>query len=342
MTGASWPASPLSSQSQEEAGPKPRSFVSMTMFRLRRDRLTIASISFLVLVAFLAIGAEVLSGWLVGVGPNDTNLDATLQPGYLRPFMQWKLGTDSVRAPQLLEQSQGITHWLGTDSLGRDQLVRLLYGARISMLIALFGTVIALLLGCVLGMVAGFFGGRIDDVVSWLINTFSSVPTLPALILITSVFRPDAVTLTFFLGFFGWVGIARFMRGQVLQVKALDYALAARSIGSSSLRVMWFHILPNSIPLIVVLATVDIGALILTESVLSFLGLGVQPPNATWGSMLAKSQDYLFLVDPDSGRYLARHLIFPPGILIFLTVLSLYLLGDGLRDAIDPQLQTSS
>ena len=335
-------ASQLDSPLPEETRWKPRSFISLTVTRLRQDRLTMTAMVFLATVVILAVGAEVLSSLLVGVGPNDTNLDSTLQPSYFGPWLQWKLGLDSIRAPQLLEQSQGVTHWLGTDSLGRDQLVRLLHGARISMLIALFGTIIALLLGVVLGMLAGFFGGKIDDVFSWLINTFSSVPTLFVLILVTAIWRPNAVTLTFFLGFFGWVGIARFMRGQVLQVKALDYTLAARSIGASVPRVMWQHILPNSIPLILVLATVDIGALILTESILSFLGLGVQPPHATWGSMLAKSQDHLFLIDPDTGRYLAWHLIFPPGILIFVTVLSLFLLGDGLRDAVDPQLQTRS
>ncbi len=340
MTTTSIQATQLSGALQKEGSKEPRSFVGLAVARLRRDRLTLISIVFLGLVVILAIGAEALSNWLVGVGPNDTNLDSTLQPGYFWPYVQWKLGMDAQRAPQLLQQSQGTTHWLGTDSLGRDQLVRLLYGARVSMLIGLFGTIISLLLGGVLGMVAGFFRGRADDVFSWLINTFSSVPTLFVLILVTSLWRPNAITLTLFLGFFGWVGIARFMRGQVLQIRELDYTLAARAIGASSPRIMWHHVLPNSIPLILVLATVDIGTLILTESALSFLGLGVQPPNATWGSMLAKSQDYLFLMEPDTGRYLAWHLIFPPGILIFLTVLSLYLLGDGLRDAIDPQLQT--
>lgn len=342
MTATSVPVSRLATQLQAERRKQQRSFVGLTAARLRRDRLTMISIFFLATVVVLAAGAGVWSTLLVGVGPNDTNLDSTLQPGYFWPYVQWKLGLDATRAPQLLAQSQGTTHWLGTDSLGRDQLVRLLYGARVSMLIALFGAGISLLLGGVLGMGAGFFGGRIDDFYSWLINTFSSVPTLFILILITSIWHPGAVTLALFLGLFGWVGIARFMRGQVLQVKALDYTLAARSIGASILRIMWYHILPNSIPLILVLVTVDIGALILTESILSFLGLGVQPPQATWGSMLAKSQDHLFLIDADTGRYLAWHLIFPPGILIFLTVLSLYLLGDGLRDAIDPQLQTRS
>lgn len=321
---------------------KTQSFLSMTLRHLRHDRLTLGAIAFLVLVAVLAVFADVLSRLLVGVGPNDTNLAATVQPPYLWPYVEWRLGLDNLTAARLLGISDSVTHWLGTDGLGRDQLVRLLYGARISMLIALCATLIAFLLGCSLGMVAGYFGGWTDDVISWVINTFSSIPTLFVLILVTSIYRPNAFLLTLFLGFFGWIALARFMRGQVLQTRALDYTLAARALGASHLRIMWQHILPNTIPLIIVLATVDIGALVLVESVLSFLGLGVQPPQATWGSMLAKSQDYLFRQDPVTGAYSAWHLIFPPGILIFLTVLSLYLLGDGLRDAMDPQLRTGA
>lgn len=317
---------------------RPQSFLRVTLTRLRRDRLTMAAVLFLALVAALAAGAGLLSQLLVGVGPNDTNLDSTLQPPYLLPYARWRLGLDHVTAARLLGRSGSVTHWLGTDGLGRDQFVRLLYGARISMLVAFSATALAFCLGGVLGMAAGYFGGWVDDLISWLINTFSSLPTLFVLILITSLYRPNAFILTIFLGFFGWIGLARFMRGQVLQIRALDYTLAAQAVGATNLRVMWQHVLPNSLPLIVVLATVEVGALVLTESILSFLGLGVQPPHATWGSMLAKSQNFLFQQDPTTGSYVAWHLIFPPGILIFLTVLSLYLLGDGLRDAIDPQL----
>ena len=294
---------------------------------------------FIILIGLLALLANPLGDLLVGVDPNRTNLDATLQPPLLPSATLRLMGLDHGVADSLLEVSDGVTHWLGTDSLGRDQLVRLLHGARVSMLIAFCAAGIAFALGTTMGMLAGFMGGWIDDLVLWLINTFSSLPTLFVLILLTSIYKPNAVTLTLFLGFFGWIGAARFTRGQVLQIKALDYATAARALGASRLRIMWYHILPNTIPLIIVLIMVDIGSLVLAESVLSFFGFGVQPPQATWGSMLAKSQNFLFLQDPTTGSFVAWHLIFPPGILIFLTVLALYLLGDGLRDAIDPQLR---
>ncbi len=318
---------------------KPRSFLQLALERLRQDRLSITACVFLLLIALAALLADPLSAQLVGVDPNNTNLDATLQPPYILHRLQALLGRDDTMVTQLLEISGGVTHWLGTDSLGRDQFVRLLYGARVSMLIAICAATISFVLGGALGMAAGFFGGRIDDFILWVITTFSALPTLFVLILITSIYKPNAILLTLFLGFFGWIGSARFMRGQVLQIKALDYTLAARALGATPLRVMWFHIMPNTIPLIIVLITVDIGSLVLAESVLSFLGFGVQPPHATWGNMLANSQNFLFLQDEVTGSFVAWHLIFPPGILIFLTVLSLYLLGDGLRDAMDPQLR---
>lgn len=317
----------------------PKTFLTVTLERIRADAMTMGSILFILLIGLLALLANPLGDLLVGVDPNRTNLDATLQPPLLPAMARRLVGLDHGVADSLLEVSDGVTHWLGTDSLGRDQLVRLLHGARISMLIAFCAAGIAFALGITIGMLAGFLGGWVDDFILWLINTFSSLPTLFVLILLTSIYKPNAINLTLFLGFFGWIGPARFTRGQVLQIRTLDYATAARALGASRLRIMWHHIMPNTIPLIIVLIMVDVGSLVLAESVLSFLGFGVQPPQATWGSMLANSQNFLFLQDPTTGSFVAWHLIFPPGILIFLTVLALYLLGDGLRDAIDPQLR---
>ncbi len=317
----------------------PKTFLTVTLERVRADAMTMGPILFILLIGLLALLANPLGDLLVGVNPNRTNLDAALQPPLLPSMARRLVGLDQGVTDSLLEVSGGVTHWLGTDSLGRDQLVRLLHGARISMLIAFCAAGIAFALGITIGLLAGFLGGKVDDFILWLINTFSSLPTLFVLILLTSIYKPNAILLTLFLGFFGWIGPARFTRGQVLQIKTLDYATAARALGASRLRIMWYHILPNTIPLIIVLIMVDIGSLVLAESVLSFLGFGVQPPQATWGSMLAKSQDFYFLHDPTTGNRVAWHLIFPPGILIFLTVLALYLLGDGLRDAIDPQLR---
>ena len=336
-TTADQPLSAAASSALSSRSPK--TFLTVTLERIRTDAMTVGPLLFIVLIGLLALLANPLGNLLVGVDPNRTNLDAALQPPLLPSMARRLVALDHGVADSLLEVSGGVTHWLGTDSLGRDQLVRLLHGARISMLIAFCAAGIAFALGTTLGMLAGFLGGKVDDFILWLINTFSSLPTLFVLILLTSIYKPNAILLTLFLGFFGWIGAARFTRGQVLQIKTLDYATAARALGASRLRIMWYHILPNTIPLIIVLIMVEIGSLVLAESVLSFLGFGVQAPQATWGSMLAKSGDFYFLHDPTTGNRVAWHLIFPPGILIFLTVLALYLLGDGLRDAIDPQLR---
>ena len=182
-------------------------------------------------------------------------------------------------------------------------------------------------------------GGWVDDLIMWFINTVVSIPGIYLLIIVSAIFKPNASTLILFLGFLGWFGTARFMRGNVFKVKELDYTLAARAIGSPNWRILTQHIIPNSIPIIIVVTAIDVGALILTESVLSFLGLGVQPPTATWGSMLSRTQGYFFTIDPVTGKNIALHLMLSPGILIWVTVLCLYLIGDGLRDALDPTLR---
>jgi peptide/nickel transport system permease protein len=253
--------------------------------------------------------------------------------------LKWVLGIDQVTAPVMLGDSGGVSHWLGTDQLGRDQLARLLYGGRISLTIAFVAALITLIIGVTIGTVAGFFGGRIDDGIMWFINTLASIPGIYLLIIVSAIFKPNPMTLTLFLGLLGWIGTARLIRGNVFKVRELDYVLAARSIGASNVRIMSQHVIPNSIPIIIVNAAIDIGTLILVESALSFLGLGVQPPTATWGSMLNRAQNLLFLRDPATGSPIALHLVVAPGLLITLTVLALYLVGDGLRDALDPMMK---
>lgn len=305
---------------------------------LRRDKLTLVALAFILLMGLLALLAPFISQTVVGVGPNDTNPDNALAQPYLGPFVNWHLGLDIKTAPRMLRESGGIAHWLGTDQLGRDQLVRLLYGGRVSLTIAFVAAFIALLMGVSVGAVAGYFGGRLDDVFMWSLNTLASIPDIYLLIIVSAIFKPNPTTLILFLGLLGWFGTARLIRGNIFKVRELDYVLAARSLGATTPRIMAQHVIPNSIPIIVVSLALDIGDLILVESVLSFLGLGVQPPTATWGSMLDRAQDLIFLRDPLSGAPLALHLILAPGLLITLTVLALYLIGDGLRDALDPTM----
>ena len=317
----------------------PQTYWGMVTRSIRQDKLTLFAMTTVLILGLLAVFAPTITNTLVGVGPNDTNPENSFARPYIGPYIQWQLGIDDRTARIMLGKSEGVPHWLGTDRLGRDQLARLLYGGRVSLGIALVAALISFLLGGVIGLIAGYFGGLLDDVILWFINTVIAVPTIYLLIIVSAIFKPSAFTLTMFLGLLGWLGTARFMRGNVFKVRELDYVLSARSIGASHWRIMFQHILPNSLPVIIVITTIGVGALILTESVLSFLGLGVQVPTATWGNMLSRTRQFFFLRDPATGQFTALHLMWPPGLLISLAVLCFYLIGDGLRDALDPTLK---
>lgn len=317
---------------------KPQTFWSMALTTLRRDRLTLTALGFIVVIGLLAVFAGTISNAL-GVNQFTTNLSNKFQAPYLFPYLEWRLGIDTTTAPEMLFEAGGVPHWLGTDQLGRDLFSRLLFGARISLSIALIAAAIAMVVGVFFGTVSGYFRGRIDDIFMWLINTVTSIPDIYLLIVVNAIFRPNAVTLTLFLGFLGWFGTARFMRGNVMKVRTLDYTLAAQSIGANSSRIMWSHIIPNCIPVIIVITFIDVGALILTESILSFLGVGVPAPTPSWGNMLNGANEFLTYRDPVTRSLAAIHLVVLPGILTTLTVLSFYLIGDGLRDALDPMLK---
>lgn len=317
---------------------KPQTYWDMALRSLRRDKLTIVALSFLLVIALLAAGAGVISSAL-NVDPNTTHPANAFAPPYLWPYIQWQLGIDKTTAPTLLYESGGIPHWLGTDQLGRDQLARLLYGGRISLSIAIMAAAIAMILGVIVGAMAGYFGGIVDDIFMWVLSIFTSIPEIYLLIIINAIFRPSPLILTLYLGLLGWFGTARFMRGNVLKIRSLDYTLSARAVGATNRRILFQHVIPNSLPVIIVITAIDVGALILTESVLSFLGVGVQPPTPSWGNMLYRANDFVFLRDPATGQLAALHLLFWPGILTTLTVLAFYLIGDGLRDALDPMLR---
>jgi peptide/nickel transport system permease protein len=273
--------------------------------RLRRDHLTLAAMAVLAAFGLLAIGADLVAYQLFHTTPTTIDMRVTLA-------------------------LPSTAHWLGTDDFGRDQLVRLLYGARVSLSIGLIAALINLSLGILIGVVAGYYGGRIDDLVVWATNTLRAVPLLFLLILVGALFRPGPEGLALLIGLFSWPGIARVMRGQVFAARERDYVLAARAIGAADTRLILRHVLPNVISIAIVILGQDIGAVILAESGLSYLGLGVQPPNASWGNMLSNAQRFLGA---------ALWLVLAPGVCIFGTVLTLYLVADGLRDALDPRLR---
>lgn len=236
--------------------------------------------------------------------------------------------------------SPGSQHWLGTDSLGRDMLSRLIYGARISMAVGVVTAFISLIIGTIYGATAGWFGGWVDSVMMRLVDILDSIPSLVLLILVKLVFEaldlfsnPELKALAgmlIALSLVSWVSLARVVRGQLLQVKQMAYVEAARSMGASSFRIVAQHILPNITGPVIVLLTIQIPSNILSESFLSFLGLGLQPPYSSWG-VLAN----------DGWRSMTSypHLMISPGVMIFVAMLAFNLLGDGLRDAADPQMR---
>ena len=246
------------------------------------------------------------------------------------PLVENVLGVDVNRVdiPNKFLPPGAKGHILGTDHLGRDQLIRLLYGGRVSLAIAYSASFMTILIGVALGLIAGFYGGRIDDVITWIITTLSSVPTLFLLLIAAAFWSPSAELLIVLLALLGWVGTCRLVRGEVLSQKEHEYVLAGRAVGVSNFRLLLKHILPNVLPIVIVTMTIIAGNLILIESGLSFLEVGVQAPTPTWGNMLTDSRSYFNI---------GTHLVIWPGILIMGTVLCFYLVGDGLRDALDPR-----
>ncbi len=224
--------------------------------------------------------------------------------------------------------SPSAAHWMGTDELGRDLLSRVLYGARISLLIGFLAVLIAITLGTAIGAIAGYAGGWPDAILMRTVDLFLSFPRLVLLITVVALFKPSIPLIVVVLGLTGWMGVSRLVRGQVLSVREREYVQAARALGYGPSRVLGRHILPNVMTPVIVAATLGIGNAILAEAALSFLGLGVQPPTASWGNIIQSGADRI--ID-------AWWITTFPGLAIVLTVMCFNLVGDGLRDALDPR-----
>ncbi|MEN8143469.1 MAG: ABC transporter permease [Gemmatimonadota bacterium] len=248
---------------------------------------------------------------------------ATLLTPLLSPFDPNAI---DPAASRLLTPSWG--HPMGTDHLGRDVLSRVLYGGRISLSIGFLSILIAVTLGVVVGAVAGYLGGWIDGVLMRIVDLFLSFPRLILLVTIVAVFPPSVFLIVAILGLTGWMGVARLVRGQVLSLREREYIQAARALGFRGRRILARHILPNVLTPVIVAATLGIGNAILAEAALSFLGLGVAPPTASWGSVINDGKRFML-----DGWWITSF----PGLAIVLTVVSFNLVGDGLRDALDPR-----
>ncbi len=286
------------------AGRQARSFWRDAFVFILRDRLTIFAVGVLLLATLIC----------------------SLSPVVLERVFNLEVNATSIPDRFKLPGEDGYA--LGTDQFGRDQLLRLIYGGRVSLTIAYLASTLTVFIGITLGLLAGYYGRQLDDLISWGINTLSAIPPLFLLLIAAAVWEPSTEVLIVVLAALGWVGTSRLVRGEVLSLKERDYVLAARALGASDFRILVYHILPNVFSIVMVTMTIIAGNLILIESGLSYLGMGIQPPTPTWGNMLTDSRSYLVT---------GVHLIFMPGILIMVTVLCFYLVGDGLRDALDPR-----
>ena len=301
---------------QDARPPRPSSMTALVWSRLLRHRLAVSGAAVLLVLGLAAAAAPVVEAML-GVDGTAVNLFARHAPP------SWD-------------------HPLGTDELGRDLLVRLLYGGQVSLLVGLTAALISAVIGTAIGLAAGYFGGRLDSILMRFTDGILSLPLLPLLIVLAAVdltkigipedvAQSEAVSLyriVAIVSLVGWTTVARLVRGATLSIKSRDYVLAARSVGASNLRIMAVHILPNTVSPIIVATTLSVGEIILLESVLSFLGLGIQPPVPSWGNMLTGAQDLI-----RSYPWLAVW----PGALILTTVMAFNFLGDGLQDALDPR-----
>ncbi len=300
---------------------RPRSMAALTARRFARHRMAVASAAVLVALALAALAA---------------------------PLVEAALGIDADEV-DLLSRFAAPTaaHPLGADELGRDVLVRLLYGGRVSILVGLVTAIAAAVIGTVVGLIAGYRGGLADAILMRLTDGVIALPLLPLLIILAAVdmraiavlaglaesAHADLWRIVLIITLVGWTTVARLVRGAALSLREREYVLAARSQGAGGPRIMATHILPNTVSPIIVATTLSVGNVILFESVLSFLGLGIQPPLASWGNMLNNAQELI---------YEAPALAFYPGALIFLTVIAFNFLGDGLQDALDPKAVTGS
>jgi peptide/nickel transport system permease protein len=280
---------------------------SQFFVRLIRSKAALVCLIILLLVVLAAIAAP----WIAQNDPFGIRLIQRLKPpGYVN--------------------SAGSTFWLGTDTLGRDVFSRVVYGARVSLVVGLSAVLISGTIGLLLGLLSGYFGGLVDDVIMRIADIQLSFPTILLALAIMAVLGSGLDKLILVLGLTGWVQYGRIVRGQVLSIKEEEFVLAARATGEKRWRILFQHILPNIWSPIIVIASFSVASNIVAEASLSFLGVGVPPSIPSWGTMLADGRQYIGV---------AEWLTIPPGLAISLTVLSINILGDWLRDYLDPRLK---
>jgi ABC-type dipeptide/oligopeptide/nickel transport system permease subunit len=289
---------------------KGRSQWQLTWRRLLRDKMAVASAIVIVIIVGSAIAAPLFAS-LTGHGPNQV-------------FPDTGITADG------LPTGPGHVFWLGADEQGRDVFIRMLYGARISLFVGVVTTAIATVLGVSVGLIAGYFGGVVDAILARFIDAVLAFPYVVLGLSLAVVFGPSLIMVMAVITFFSWAGISRIVRGQTLSIKEKEYIEAARSLGAGPFRIMFFDILPNLLAPVLVLATLYIPQAVVFEATLSYLGLGIQPPTASWGNILSDAQNFY----QTSWWYVVF-----PALALLITTLAFNLLGDGIRDAMDPRTE---
>lgn len=317
----------------------------LTWQRFRRSRLAMLALVYIALMALIALLAPLLAnrkplaekttgGWsfpaLADYWLSDPDFDRPLTASSASLAAPVPYSPNTLDVRERLEPP-GAEHRLGTDDLGRDVLSRMIHGARVSLLVGFVATAISLVLGSFLGALAGFYGGWVDWLVSRVIEVVLCFPFLFLVLGIVALFKPSTYTIVIALGLTSWTTEARYMRAELLRIRELEFAQAARASGARDARIIFRHLLPNALAPVLVSASFGVANAILIESALSFLGLGVPLPTATWGSMLSGAREHL--------EY-AWWLILFPGVAIFTTVAAFNIVGDRFRDALDPRSQS--
>ncbi|GAA0748076.1 ABC transporter permease [Clostridium oceanicum] len=269
--------------------------------RLKGNKVAIVSLIVLLLIGLMTI-----------IGP------------HLTSYKYW--ATDS----SIVNMSPNSKHWFGTDTLGRDLFSRVWKGGRVSIIIGILGTFIEMTIGVIYGGISGYFGGKVDEVMMRIVEILLSVPYLIVVIIISLILGKGILSLVIAMTITGWCGMARIIRGQILKIREQEYVLAAKALGASPLRIIKKHLIPNTIGILIVNITLDIPSFIFAEAFLSYIGLGIQSPNTSWGSLASAAQPNLIFYP---------YQLFFPALFISLTMLAFNLLGDGLRDALDPKLR---
>jgi ABC-type dipeptide/oligopeptide/nickel transport system permease subunit len=276
--------------------------------RLRHDRVAMISLWVIVAVVLVAVFAPVVAA-VTGHPPNEQFRETGL-------------------SPEGLPVAPNSTFWFGTDDLGRDILVRIAYGARVSLLVGVVATALTVVIGVVVGLVAGFVGGVVDTLLARLVDIVLSMPFLLVAIALVSITGPSLTVTIVVIGFFSWASVARIVRGQVISLREREFVEAARSLGASDRRIMFVDILPNVLAPVIVYTSLLVPVVILTEAALSFLGLGLPPPTPDWGGMINEATNYYTT---------SWWFVFFPGLALLVTTLAFNLFGDGVRDAFDPR-----